>query len=144
VWPQTFLLTSLSIALLLAPLSKLATQGNALFQGREKLKGKIRGHDDWLPPEAVRCANCHNANRQPNLSRIAPPHIDRSLLLDPRQRRGGPPSRYEPASFCRLLRTGADPAYILIAREMPVYEVDDKQCASLWTFLLEKGSTNEH
>jgi len=137
------LLISLGIALALTPLSKVARQGSALFEGREKLRGKIRGHDDWLPPEAVRCANCHQANRQQSLSRTAPPRLDRSLLLDSRQRRGGPPSRYDQASFCRLLRTGADPAYILIAREMPVYEMDDRQCASLWTFLLEQDSTHE-
>jgi hypothetical protein len=135
------LLISFSIGLLLAPLSKMARQGHALFQGKVKLAGRIRGHDDFLPPEAVRCANCHNWNRQPGLSRIAPPQLDRSLLLDVRQRRGGPPSRYDQAAFCRLLKTGADPVYVLISREMPVYEVNDEQCASLWIFLLEQGST---
>jgi hypothetical protein len=141
VCPQTLLLISFSIGLLLAPLSKMARQGNALFQGKVKLAGRIRGHDDLLPPAAVRCTNCHNAYRQATLSRVAPPHLNRSLLLDARQRRGGPPSRYDQAAFCRLLKSGADPAYVLISREMPVYEVNDEQCASLWAFLLEQGST---
>jgi hypothetical protein len=90
----------------------------------------------------VRCGNCHEAVNNARLSRVAAPRIDRSLLLDLRQRRGGPPSRYNQAAFCKLLRTGIDPAYILVAREMPVYELDEAQCASLWMFLLGKENAN--
>ena len=38
-----------------------ARRGYALFHGQEALAGKIRGHDEGLPPEAVRCSNCHEA-----------------------------------------------------------------------------------
>jgi hypothetical protein len=41
-------------------------------------------------------------------------------------------------SFCKLLRTGVDPASIVIAREMPVYTLNEAQCGSLWTFLIER------
>jgi hypothetical protein len=38
-----------------------------------------------------------------------------------------------------LLRTGIDPAYVLVAREMPVFDVDDAQCEGLWRFLIGDG-----
>jgi hypothetical protein len=113
-------------------------RGDSLFHGREKMNGKIRGHNDTLPPETVRCANCHEAADKSRLSRVAAPRLDRSVLLALRPRRGGPPSRYDRPAFCKLLRTGIDPVNIVIAREMPVYEVAEAQCASLWTFLLGK------
>jgi hypothetical protein len=119
-----------------------ARRGNALYYGKEALTGKIRGHDELLPAEAVRCANCHdaaNGGRQGlGLGRSVAPHLDRSLLLEARQRRGGPPSRYDQAAFCKLLSTGVDPASIVIAREMPVYELEPGQCASLWMLLIGK------
>jgi hypothetical protein len=114
-----------------------AARGASLYRGKAPLHGQIRGHDDSLPPEAIVCANCHNAKANTRLPGTPAPNLDRDLLLQARQRRGGPPSAYNQASFCRLLRTGADPGYILIAREMPAYDLTDDQCASLWTFLLE-------
>jgi hypothetical protein len=121
----------------MAPHSTSVARGEALYRGKAPLQGKIRGHDDLLPPGAIVCANCHSAKANTRLPGTPAPSLDRDLLLDARQRRGGPPSSYNQASFCRLLRTGADPGYILIAREMPAYEISDEQCASLWTFLLE-------
>ena len=40
-------------------------------------------------------------------------------------------------SFCRLLRTGVDPAYVIIDRVMPTYDVSDAACASLWQYLTQ-------
>ena len=117
------------------PLPDFARRGSALYHGRHALKGKIRGHDEFLPADAVRCANCHEAARGGQLGRLTAPRLDRSLLVDSRQRRGGPPSQYNRQSFCKLLRTGVDPASILIARQMPIYEMDEDQCTSLWIFL---------
>jgi hypothetical protein len=142
VWRLMFLSISLGTGLFFAPSTKAVRRGDALYRGKEKLTGKIRGHDDAMPPEAVRCINCHEADNRSRLLGTAAPHIDRELMLDVRQRRGGPPSRYDEPKFCKLLRTGADPSYVLIAREMPVYEVDDDQCASLWAFLVERPRVN--
>ncbi len=142
MWRLLFLSVSVTALLLPGRFAETGERGDSLFHGKEKLNGRIRGHDDALPPEVVRCANCHEATDKARLSRVAAPRLDRSVLLALRQRRGGPPSRYDQAAFCKLLRTGIDPANIVIAREMPVYEVDETQCASLWTFLLGKENAN--
>jgi hypothetical protein len=131
-----------------APSAISVERGDELFRGQEPLTGRIRGHDDDLPSEVVRCVNCHgaapaNASTQ-RLSRLAPPRLDSALLLEFHQRRGGPPSRYDPPAFCKLLRTGVDPAHILIAREMPAYDIDDAQCASLWAYALAKERDGEN
>ncbi len=144
---------SLSTSLLaLALLPGLAAvsikRGEAIYQGKEPLQGRIRGQDDTLPPEAVRCVNCHNPASKDRLSGKPAPRIDGPWLLEIRQRHGGPPSSYNQASFCKVLRAGTDPVYVLVAREMPIYEMDDNQCASLWIFLTTpppsaKGVANE-
>lgn len=113
-----------------------SSRGRALFVGTEPLTAKIRGHQSNLPPEVVRCETCHgDGARTAAPNQGAPPRLDRSLLLRPLARRGGPPSSYDLASFCRMLRTGADPAYVLVARDMPTYDIDDAACAALWEFL---------
>jgi hypothetical protein len=117
-------------------------RGEAMFLGNEPLVGAIRGHRTNLPPEVVRCRNCHNRGEQKAPGQDSAPPIGRSLLLKLQRRRGGPPSSYDPASFCKLLRTGVDPAYILISRVMPAYVVDDAQCESLWEFLVDRKGTN--
>jgi len=129
---------SFGVALLPGQLSDAARRGKALFQGKGALTARIRGHDEFLPAEAVHCVNCHDAVNGGRQTRVSAPHLDRSLLLEARQRRGGPPSRYDQAAFCKLLNTGVDPASVVIAREMPVYELDQSQCASLWSFLIGK------
>jgi len=134
---------SLSISLLalglLPGLADVSIQrGEDLYQGKEPLRGKVRGQDDLLPPEATRCVNCHNPASRDRLSGRPSPRIDGDWLTKARQRHGGPPSSYNQALFCKLLRSGTDPVYVLVAREMPIYEIDDDQCASLWTFLTMK------
>lgn len=107
------------------------------------MTGRVRGHDELLPAAAVRCVNCHDAVNSGRLARVSAPRLDRSLLLEARQRRGGPPSSYDQAAFCKLLNTGVDPASIVIAREMPVYELDPGQCSSLWAFLVGKETADD-
>ena len=116
-------------------------RGRALFAGKEPLKGRVRDHQSDLPASVVVCHNCHVTAATPpgSLSRPAP-RIDRTLLLEARARRGGPPSAYDRAAFCKLLRTGVDPAYVLVKREMPVFDVDDTQCESLWRFLTDQDA----
>ena len=135
-------LMALCLTLLAGPSSNSLRRGDGLFHGEEALAGKIRGHDEILPPEAVRCSNCHEATSASSLGRSAP-LLNRSLLLESRQRRGGPPSRYDAVSFCRLLRKGVDPAFIVIAREMPVYDVDEDQCQGLWSFITTESAPDE-
>jgi len=119
-----------------------AADGAALFDGRRPLIARIQGHDDRLPPAAARCSNCHapSAVRQAAAGAgVATanfgPVLDRASLTQPLPRRGGPPSRYDAAALCRVLRTGADPALITLPRTMPRYELSDADCAALWAHL---------
>lgn len=129
----------LALGLLLAVPSlgggSASERGRALFVGREALSGKLRHHRSTLPAEVVACRNCHALGSEASPPGARAPRLDRALLLEARARRGGPPSAYAEASFCKLLRTGIDPAHVFIAREMPVYRADDGQCRSLWQFL---------
>lgn len=53
-------------------------------------------------------------------------------------RRGGPPSHYDEAALCKLLLTGIDPAYIIIPRSMPRYDVAAADCSALWAYLSQR------
>jgi hypothetical protein len=122
----------------------LGSYGRALFFGETQLHGIIQGHERPLPPELVRCANCHLPDSRSTSGVSNPaPRLDRSRLTEFRRRRGGPPSQFSPASFCRLLRSGIDPAYILITRQMPRYTIEDDQCLELWQYLIEQQDAPE-
>ncbi len=123
-----------------------AQRGHDLFTGAAPLVGQIAGHTRALPPQSVRCINCHAPGSAVPLSGSAPasalasatsfgPLLTRRHLTTAIERRGGPPSRYDAAAFCRLLRDGVDPAYVLIQRAMPRYTVSDADCRALWTLL---------
>lgn len=151
MWAARFLSAATSVFLILVPVLVLVTppatpvptdRGEALYDGKEPLRGRIRDHSDFLPPEAVRCANCHSPASTSRLSAKPAPKLDAAWLLDMQQRHGGPPSQYDQASFCHVLRSGVDPVYILLSREMPTYDLDDTQCASLWEYLTAKGVEN--
>jgi hypothetical protein len=137
-------------------------RGAAMFFGREPLRARIREHEGFLPPEVVRCANCHGegswndpeagdgttSGEAASAPGPSTRRIDRYTLMEQRSRRGGPPSAYDSESFCRLLRTGVDPAYVVVAREMPVYEIDHPRCLDLWRYVTgeeagEKQKENE-
>ncbi len=122
-------------------------RGRQLFAGEQPLSARIAGHDTTLPAHATRCINCHadaNANgvapsgapasAQPYATRLS-----RDSLASLRSRRGGPPSRFDAASLCRLLRTGVDPAHVVIPRSMPRYELTDVDCGALWAYLSAKA-----
>lgn len=125
-------------------------RGLALFSGAAELQGRVVGHQVDLPAAAVACINCHGdaASERPLLAsaeaaasgvapRFAPP-LTAQHLAQPLKRRGGPPSQYEAASLCRLLREGLDPAMVLIPLTMPRYRITDAQCADLWQFFLSR------
>lgn len=114
--------------------------GQRLFEGQRPLRGRVSGHDQWLPPGAVACANCHRT--RPGAAtpggaggRDAGPPLHADALLRSVERRGGPPSRYDRDAFCRALRRGEDPAGVVLPRAMPRYDVGDGDCDALWRFL---------
>lgn len=112
-------------------------RGQALFAGDLPVVARIAGHDERLPSSASRCTNCHGfvSPSTPATGATFGPSLSSRFLLEARSRRGGPASRFDAAGFCRLLRTGVDPASIIIARTMPLYEISDPDCVALWTYL---------
>lgn len=143
-WPAWLLAFAVSSTLVIAETHPSASErrllllGHDLFTGKADLHGRMSTHPDDLPPEVIRCSNCHAAGTGPDVPRSNAPRLTGDFLLVPRSRRGGPPSRYNPAAFCAVLRKGVDPAYIVINVEMPRYTIDDSQCAAIWSFLTEE------
>lgn len=112
--------------------------GQRLYSGAQPLTARLAGHSEALPPSATLCGNCHDLRPgQPSPSAIGPLLNGRSLL-EARSRRAGPPSRFDAASFCRLLRDGIDPVQVTLRPVMPRYELSDVQCTALWSFLVKQ------
>ena len=103
--------------------------GQELFEGKVALAARVDGVAEPLPAIAAACSNCHGS--PPAIG----PTLQASSLTAPQPRRGGPPSRYDLASFCQTLRTGVDPAYVLLPKTMPRYALGDAQCQALWAHL---------
>jgi hypothetical protein len=122
-----------------------AERGKRLFHGELPLSGKIVGHANALPPQASRCANCHlpapsaaqgtNTTSSNASAASYGPVLNAASLTREARRRGGPPSRYDEAAFCKLLTTGIDPAYIVTPSTMPRYALDASDCRALWLHL---------
>jgi hypothetical protein len=122
-----------------------AERGRGLFHGELPLSGKIVGHANALPPQASRCANCHlpapsaaqgtNTTSSNASAASYGPVLNAASLTREARRRGGPPSRYDEAAFCKLLTTGIDPAYIVTPSTMPRYALDASDCRALWLHL---------
>ena len=114
-------------------------RGAALFIGSEPLAGRLAGHERALPPLATRCSNCHGAAAAgPGLAGTLPaaaPPLSAAELGTPRARRGGPPSVFDAGRLCALLRSGTDPAHVIISTTMPRYRISDDQCRALWAYL---------
>ena len=120
-----------------------AATGRRMFLGDASLHGAIVGHPEALPPRLTACANCHEGAGGLAAASFGP-RLDGAHLTEMRGRRGGPPSAFSPASFCRMLRTGVDPASILITRQMPRYTLDDNQCLGLWHYLTETSDVGSN
>ncbi len=105
------------------------------------LQGTIVGHSSALPPAAARCINCHAVGRAAPASAASAasfgPLLTPQSLTGAVARRGGPPSRYDAPAFCRLLRQGVDPAWVIVPRSMPRYARSDADCHALWAHLTE-------
>ncbi|KML60972.1 hypothetical protein VL15_07660 [Burkholderia cepacia] len=115
-------------------------RGQALFGGAAPLQGRLSTHPDSLPPPVVRCANCHAAGAGPAVPNSLAPRLTHDWLTAPRGRRGGPLTRYDRDAFCVLLRTGVDPAYVLVNVEMPRYTLNERDCTALWRYLNGGGA----
>lgn len=118
-------------------------RGQALYEGRVRQEGQpvgaavLRGHTQALPQVAARCVNCHEPAREPDTGRwirFGPP-LDRESLALPLRRRGGPPSSYDASTLCLTLRTGVDPAQIVLQQAMPRFGFSDDDCQALWRYL---------
>jgi len=137
-WPSFFLVVlTTSVAFSGSSTKEVSALGRRLFSGEEELSGRIYTHTVDMPTAVIRCSNCHAAGNGPAVARSSAPRLTRDLLLQVRARRGGPPTSYGRDSFCRVLRKGVDPAYILIDVTMPRYRFSDDQCTALWTFLTQ-------
>ncbi len=117
-----------------------ADRGERLFKGEVPLPGRIWGHESDLPTQASRCTNCHALAAGPAPAASGPatplgPTLSAASLTTLQRRRGGPPSRFDEDAFCRLLRTGVDPAEIVLPRVMPRYMLSPAQCHELWQYL---------
>lgn len=124
-------------------------RGRGLFDGGTPLAAQIVGQGLALPVQASRCINCHSAGPAADdargqaasgagrrLAAKIGPALDRESLQRDRPRRGGPPSHYDAASMCRLLRTGIDPVSVIVDRNMPRYEIGTADCDALWAYLV--------
>jgi hypothetical protein len=133
--------------------------GQWLFEGRVAITARMSGHSLSLPVEASRCSNCHSHSQsdangatlisstarsgqarsgqaRSDQTRFYGPPLNQSTLSFSKIRRGGPASRYDALSFCKLLREGIDPASVVINNTMPRYQLSDAQCSSIWSYVM--------
>lgn len=120
-----------------AALIAATLQGSAPLAGTapavKEATALARMGDVSLTAEAARCANCHGAGAQGGREgTVVVPPLTAVSLLQPQSRRGGPPSRYTPASFCTALQQGLDPAGVMLSPVMPRYTLAPAACATLW------------
>lgn len=114
-----------------APAAPEDPVGEWLYEGRQPLPARVAGEP--IAAHAAACKACHeSAGREGG---IAVPPLNRRTLQEKAPRRGGPPSSYTAGTFCEALRTGADPAGVVLAEQMPRYTVSSAACQALWTYL---------
>jgi len=111
-------------------------RGRKLFAGELPMPALLAGHTEQLPSYASRCVNCHAAKATATTPTATfGTALSAASLEQTKSRRGGPPSRFELSTFCRLLRTGVDTTFIVIPQSMPLYPVSDVDCEALWIYL---------
>jgi cytochrome oxidase Cu insertion factor (SCO1/SenC/PrrC family) len=111
--------------------------GAAVYHRAEGVVPRIGG--EVLAANAARCSNCHGEQgegRSEGALAAAPLH--RATLAGTQPRRGGPPSSYSRDTFCQSLRTGIDPAGIVLNAAMPRYTLSEESCTALWNFMIRK------
>jgi hypothetical protein len=124
-----------AIAIAVALYSTPWLRGYALYHGHLAMTGRITGHDSNLPGRASRCVNCHDAGRSSALSARSIAPLTGASLTEPHSRRGGPETVYAESSFCTVLQNGMDPAYVLVNRTMPRYDLSASDCQALWFYV---------
>ncbi|MEJ8850276.1 hypothetical protein [Variovorax rhizosphaerae] len=118
-----------------APPTGVAAAGRSAFVGDTPLVARLPGHRLDLPAAAVRCINCHAPSAGTAGQTPFAPLLTSRYLNELRARRGGPGSRYDPASFCRVLREGIDPAGVMVDTAMPRYSLSTRGCDDLWAYV---------
>lgn len=119
-------------------------RGRDLFHGDAALTARLTGHINALPQQAAICVNCHVAGSARATASASGstqsfgPLLTPALLRESIPRRGGPPSRYDETTFCRVLSTGVDPAYVIVRRDMPRYDMPASDCRALWAYLSQQ------
>ena len=116
---------------------KSAAAGETIYERAQGVKANVNG--EGIAVRAARCINCHGSlgeGRREGALVAAP--LNRSALGESHARRGGPPSRYSRETFCHSLRTGIDPAGVVLDAAMPRYDLSDQSCGSLWDFLMAR------
>jgi hypothetical protein len=106
--------------------------GCAIFNGQRDVKAHLRDDNYALPPSTTRCVNCH---AQADPKGVFAPPLTPAFLKEAKSRRGGPPSSYDPSSFCRAVRDGIDPANVLLRKSMPHFQITDAECSALWKYI---------
>ncbi|QAU34451.1 hypothetical protein [Janthinobacterium sp. 17J80-10] len=119
-------------------LQKQYRQGKDIFTGKEAIPAMISGHQARLPPQVARCINCHVPDKSGVAKKESAPSLSSAWLQQARTRRGGPAFAYERENFCKTLRSGVDPEYVVLNRAMPRFELSNEQCLALWLYLTEK------
>jgi len=114
----------------------VSSQGEALYYGVVPLSGRISGQTLQLPARVLACVRCHEG-RGGQAGGELQPGVDLlgGWLSQIRSRRNGPASQYTPATFCRALRNGIDPVSVVLAIQMPRFDISDQDCNALWNYL---------
>jgi hypothetical protein len=110
--------------------------GARLYNGAAPLTGMIYGQNATMPASVLVCANCHVGRPgQAGGDARAAPDLRGGWLRKILSRRNGPAGRYTQAGFCRALRSGIDPRYVMLPVQMPRFTISDNDCAALWAYL---------
>ncbi len=116
-----------------------AAIGEKLYSGILPLTATISGHSAPMPSKVVVCTNCHGAPLGKPGSKLAAPDLRHGWLDQVRARRNGPAGRYDQTTFCRALRNGIDPVYVMLPVRMPRFTISDADCEALWLYLESKA-----
>ena len=110
-------------------------RGKRIFHGLDAVPATVQQHGTLLPAHVSRCINCHSAYTPSGAWPGNAQYLSATTLSSKISRRGGPAYRYDQPTFCATIRTGVDPAAIMLEAKMPRYRMSDAQCADLWFYL---------